>query len=94
MLKQQMTDSCTQSIISCEQATRILLHMLSGKLGDQCDLVTALYERDLNFQLYRGLKGQYLSAVTYVFELATLGWGLHAATLSIKSNDPYSWVVA
>jgi hypothetical protein len=41
--------------------------MLSGRNGEGCDLVNNLYERDLSFSQYRGLKNQFLSAVTYVY---------------------------
>lgn len=64
------------NIITCESATKILLEMLSGKRGDTCDLVNNLYEKDLSFQSYRGLKNQFLSAVTYVYQLTSLGIGL------------------
>lgn len=68
--------------------------MLAGKAGARCDLVTALFERDINFQLYRGLKNQYLSSVTYVLQLATLGWGLHAGTISMQTDQPYAWTIS
>lgn len=68
--------------------------MLAGKAGAQCDLVTALFERDLTNQLYKGLKNQYLSSVTYVLQLATLGWGLQAGTISMQTDQPYAWTIA
>lgn len=57
--------------------------MLSGDLGDTCDLVSILYERDLSFKNYRGIKDQFLSGSAYVFQLATISMGLQAASVSI-----------
>jgi hypothetical protein len=68
--------------------------MLGGKRGDGCDIVANLYERDLTYEKYRGLKNQFLSSVTYVFQLSTLGLGLQAAQLSIVSDQPERWKTA
>jgi len=50
--------------------------MLTGDLGDTCDIVSILYENDLSFKNYRGIKDQFLSGTAYVFELATIGMSL------------------
>jgi hypothetical protein len=65
--------------------------MLTGDLGDTCDLVNILYERDLSFKNYRGIKDQFLSGATYIFQMATIGMGLQAAKVSIVSNEPNHW---
>ena len=68
--------------------------MLTGDLGDTCDIVTLLYEKDLSFKNYRGLKGQYISGAAYVFQMSTLGMGLQAAKISMRSNEADHWQFA
>lgn len=60
-------DACTKGKMTCETATAILIGMLTGDLGDTCDIVNILYENDLSFKNYRGIKDQYLSGTAYVF---------------------------
>jgi len=80
--------------MTCEYATAVLIGMLTGDLGDTCDIVTLLYEKDLSFKNYRGLKGQYISGAAYVFQMSTLGMGLQAAKISMRSNEPDHWQFA
>lgn len=90
-----MIEACTnQGVATCEKATAVLLDMLDGKRGDACDLVANLYEKDMRYQKYRGLKNQFMSAVTYVFTLSSLGMGLHGAVLSFGTGQASQWQVA
>jgi len=77
--------------MTCGNATHNLLWMLSGKKGESCDLVNMLYETDWRYQSYRGIKNQLMQAVTYVYQLASIGMGLHAAQLGVSTNEPASW---
>ena len=90
-LKQDVINSCNQAL-TCSQATKILLDLLNGRRGEDCDLLSNLYERDLTYKQYRGLKNNFLSAVTYVYQLTSLGMGLQAASLSLQTNDPQQWL--
>jgi hypothetical protein len=65
--------------------------MLTGDLRDTCDIVSILYEKDLSFKNYRGIKDQFLSGTAYIFELATIGMSLTAAKVSINSQEPNHW---
>ncbi len=41
--------------------------MLTGDLGDNCDIVSILYENDLSYKNYRGIKDKFLAGTAYVF---------------------------
>ena len=90
-LKAAVVEACVGQEVTCEWAIGTLLDMLGGKSGEQCDLVSKAYENDFFTGQYRGLKGQYLSVVTYVHLLSSLGMGLHAAHLCIADNEPARW---
>ena len=43
---------------------------------------------------YKGWKSQFTNAEAYLFNLATIGVGIHSAILQINSNDPSQWLIA
>lgn len=91
ILKKAVVDACSQTNITCEYATNVILGMLTGQRGDTCDIVSLLYEKDLSYKTYRGIKDQFMSGVAYLFKLSSLGMGLQAAKVSINSNEPSHW---
>jgi hypothetical protein len=60
-------DACSQNLITCEQAANVILGMLTGERGDTCDIVSLLYEKDLSYKTYRGIKKQFMPSTAYLF---------------------------
>lgn len=69
--------------MSCSDATLVLLAMLQGEVGDICDITDLLYEKDLSYKSYRGIKSQFLAATAYIYQLSTIGMGLDATVSSL-----------
>jgi hypothetical protein len=65
--------------------------MITGERGDTCDIVSLLYEKDLSFKNYRGIKKQFMAGVSYLYQLSSLAMGLQAAKISMIAGEPSHW---
>lgn len=83
-------DECSGA--KCDDATMALAGSITGNSGlFGCDMLSILYNGDVNGGYYQGWRDQFTSKAGYLLMLVNLGVTVQSAYITLETNNEDAW---